>query len=543
MTSRNISLANKCQLLFGLALLVILVAALSVPWFRMQRVVERGQFEIADQLAEAWLTGMIQLGAEAAERAADDRIPDTPTSLHATGMEIRMIPLTAAEARSRNDAFLSSNLERFKQSPKESVPGGLRAWDTAGQTLKYRYLRAIFESDLEAAAVTGRTNRERRSLPISDNLWGVLLIERSADEAAAELTFNRAYIILSGLFALAIAILVFYFITTKLILSPVRVLRDAAERVSRGDLYIRSDIATGDEFEELSNTFNLMLANLKSSQDQLRQINKSLDLRMNELMQSNTVLAQGNRLKSEFIANVSHELRTPLNSILGFAEVVSELEAGEPESPARAKKIKYLMNIINSGRALLEMINDLLDLAKIEAGRLEINVEPTSVRDVCESLATLIRPQADKKKIVLTVSVPETMPLIETDAGRMQQIIFNFLSNAVKFTPESGSIRLWSQRTHDHEKGELVRISVTDTGPGIRSEDQAMIFEKFRQLDQGHARQYSGTGLGLAICRELSALLGGSIELESRPGEGSTFSLILPLHLKQKSAQPLMPGA
>ena len=143
MASRNISLANKCQLLFGLALLLVLAAALSVPWFRMQRVVERGQYEIADQLADAWAAGLIQVGVDA---------PETSPS----GLEFRLLPLAAAKQRAASDPFFTDFIARCESAPKESIPGGRRAWDPAGQTLKYRYLRAVFESDLEAAAVPNR---------------------------------------------------------------------------------------------------------------------------------------------------------------------------------------------------------------------------------------------------------------------------------------------------------------------------------------------------------------------------------------------------
>ena len=359
-----------------------------------------------------------------------------------------------------------------------------------------------------------------------------------------EVFINRAYILGSGVLAGVLAVGVFYVITTRIILSPVRVLRETAERVSMGELNIRSDIRTGDEFEELSETFNLMLANLKSSQDQLRQINKSLDLKLNELAASNVFLEQSNQLKSEFLANVSHELRTPLGSILGFAEVIQELdeESGEdPDVSRREKRLRYLHNIITSGRSLLELINDLLDLAKIEAGRLEISVEPTSVADVCEGLMTLVRPQAEKKNIELVVQVSAMLPAIETDPGRFQQIIFNFLSNAVKFTPDGGRISLSAERVRSPEAGEQVRVSVSDTGPGISAADQQIIFEKFRQVDASHTRRHAGTGLGLAICRELAGLLGGSVSVTSELGAGSIFTLTLPLRLEVDKPQALMP--
>jgi len=187
------------------------------------------------------------------------------------------------------------------------------------------------------------------------------------------------------------------------------------------------------------------------------------------------------------------------------------------------------------------MINELLDLAKIEAGRIDLNVESVSIADACEALANLIRPQAEAKQIELVVKVPRDVPVVKTDAGKLQQILFNFLSNAVKFTPASGRIEL-SARTHKDADGQVhgVAINVTDTGPGIPLEHQEAIFEKFRQLDDSHTKQHAGTGLGLAISRELARLLEGRIDLDSDEGRGATFTLFIPLSLEARS-QPLMP--
>jgi signal transduction histidine kinase len=351
-----------------------------------------------------------------------------------------------------------------------------------------------------------------------------------SDLAQQQLLFNRVYIVVAGLFASLLAIGVFYYITKRIILSPVRVLRDTAEQVAAGDLNIRSDINTGDEFERLSVVFNQMLENLKSNEDQLRGINKSLDLKLGELAETNVALFEANKLKGEFLANVSHELRTPLNSIVGFAELLNETLKDYNDEKTE-KRRRFLANIIQSSRLLLELINDLLDLAKIEAGRMDIRIGQMSLADTGEGLINLIRPQADKKQISLTLRIPTSIPLIQTDAGKFQQIIFNFLSNAVKFTPENGAITL-SASPLSHEPGSEpthVRVSVADTGLGIPKDQQKRIFEKFTQLDSTHTREYSGTGLGLTISQELSNLLHSEVELESELGKGSTFSLVIPI--------------
>lgn len=566
MRSRGISLANKCQMLFGAAILLILTAALAVPWFRMQRMIDRGEHEIARQLANAWLQNVIELGtvpetvmvpgpnssagSEPDAGTGSNRIEPKPkdsAGLRGVG-RFRMEVLTPAEAEVRaeevDDALLARALAEFRKNPESDAI--FSVVQEPGEPIHYRYLRPISARQMAVVqdprfAIYGDSSF---SAQIANPLRGILIIERNAVSASGQLFVNRTYLLLSGLFAGALAVLVFYFITMRLILSPVRVLRETTERVSKGDWNVRSDISTGDEFEELSDMFNEMLASLKSSQHQMRQINKSLDLKLTDLARSNVMLVEANQLKSEFLANISHELRTPLNSILGFAEVIEELEQRAPRSDEQVKRLRYLQNILDSGRNLLQLINDLLDLARIEAGRVEVQAELANIAEACEGLTTLIRPLADKKGIDLQVHVGASLPLVETDPGKFQQIVFNFLSNAVKFTPKRGSVTICAERWRSGagaDSVDAVRVSVADTGPGISAEDQKLIFEKFRQVDASHTREHQGTGLGLAICHELAVLLGGSISVESEEGNGATFALILPVRIQREEPLALMP--
>jgi two-component system, NarL family, sensor histidine kinase BarA len=259
---------------------------------------------------------------------------------------------------------------------------------------------------------------------------------------------------------------------------------------------------------------------LKLSADRLRSINKSLDLKLGQLAESNVALYESNRLKSEFLANVSHELRTPLNSILGFAELLKDSLTAGPES----KTARYVSNILQSGKHLLDLINDLLDLAKIEAGRMEVRSEPLSLPDLFEGLGNILKPLLEQKGLTLAGEVDIQVPIMRTDPGKLQQILYNFLSNAIKFSPPGGRIVLAAKLD---ETGH-VRISVTDQGPGISPAQQQIIFEKFRQIDASVTRTHSGTGLGLAISKELTALLGGSIGVRSAQGAGATFWIIVP---------------
>ncbi len=530
MAKVRLSLASKCQLLFGLAVVLIITAALAVPWIRMQRLLDEGQREIAREIADAWLADLV---------ASDDRLWSTREQVLAHGDEqprlLHLVPERRFDRRVQADAFFAEALRRFTEQPQRSDL--LRRRPTDEASMRYRYARPVRQSDVER--LTGLLDPTLPPTPEADPLVAVVLVDMGAQWAQTQLLLNRVYIIIAGLIAMMLAIVVFWFITMRIILGPVRVLRSTAEKVSEGDLNIRSDINTGDEYEQLSDAFNDMLANLKASQEQLQQLNRQLDVKVDELAQTNVSLFEANRLKTDFLANVSHELRTPLNSITGFAELLSE--AIEQGKPLEDKHQRYLSNIAQSSRSLLNMINELLDLAKIEAGRIDLHVEPASVPDVCEAMGSLIRPQAEAKHLQLAVKVGRDLPVIKTDVGKLQQVLFNFLSNAVKFTPAQGRIELAAAADRDGEgRARGVRISVSDTGPGIALEHHEAIFEKFSQVDDSHTKQHGGTGLGLAISRELARLLEGRIELESDLDRGATFTLVLPLELEARS-QPLMP--
>src|SRR5438874_3063016 len=225
-------------------------------------------------------------------------------------------------------------------------------------------------------------------------------------------------------------------------------------------------------------------ATLLSANSPIFAINKSLDTKIGELAESNVALYESNRLKSEFLANVSHELRTPLNSILGFAELLRDINAGE------GRQTRYIQNILSSGKNLLELINDLLDLAKIEAGRMEVRSEPLSLTDLFEGLVGILKPLLQTKDLTIETQVAADVPIIQTDPAKLQQVLYNFLSNAIKFSPHGEKIVLSAER----ELPDGVRVSVTDRGPGIEPDKHSVIFEKFRQLDASVTRTHSGTG-------------------------------------------------
>lgn len=339
---------------------------------------------------------------------------------------------------------------------------------------------------------------------------------------------NRAILLSTAVLTGFLAMVASYAIVRYVIVKPLKHLRNVSDAVSRGDLAQRAEIHTADEFEELAQAFNRMLRHLLDAQQELRQVNADLDSKVDELAQLNMRLFELNRLKSDFLATMSHELRTPLNSIIGFSDVLGAI----PSLDERQKR--YVQNIQKSGKMLLDMINDILDLAKIESGKMELRPTEFRLEHVVHAQCDMARPLTERKNLDLSIDVEPGL-VVYQDQGKVQQILNNLLSNAIKFTPDGGRIGV-AARALDAGRFELV---VSDTGVGIAEADQTHIFEKFRQgrtvMPSGDAltREYSGTGLGLSIVKELCKLLGGDISLRSELGKGSIFMVRLPQRLPQ----------
>src|SRR5438093_2980084 len=315
-------------------------------------------------------------------------------------------------------------------------------------------------------------------------------IERGVD-------INRAVLISTALLTALLIMGGSYLIVRYVIVKPVKHLKEVSDAISAGKLNVRSEIQTGDEFEDLSHAFNRMLRNLVSMQERLRKVNADMDRKVDELAQANMALYESNRLKSDFLATMSHELRTPLNSILGFSEV---LLSGNSLSD---KQQRWVRNIQTSGDRLLNLINDILDLAKIEAGKMKLRLEEFGIQELCDGMINMFRPLAEKKNIDLRGQVDPGIPLLKQDLAKLQQMLSDLLSNAIKFTPEGGRVMVKAEA----DPGYLT-LTVTDTGVGIAPEEQELIFEKFRQSGNPLTRAHAGTGLGLSIVRELARLLG-----------------------------------
>ena len=403
----------------------------------------------------------------------------------------------------------------------------MEEWRTLPGKTKYIYAQAVTYKRECIGCHAYREGASGKQVEIRPgDLACVAMIKLPLDQINRDINQNRAILISAALVTAIVAMFASYAIVRYVIVKPVKHLRDVSDAIAAGRLTSRAQIQTGDEFEELAHAFNRMLHNLVAMQQELRDVNHDLDRKVDELAQANLALFEMNRLKSDFLATMSHELRTPLNSIIGFSEIL----AGSDTLGDRQKR--FAANIQTSGKMLLGMINDILDLAKIESGKMEVQTEDFSVRDVCEALTALARPIADRKNIDLECRLDDAIPLLRQDPGKLRQIIYNLLSNAIKFTPDGGRVSLRA-----HAEGRMVVLSVADTGIGIAEEDREKIFEKFRQA--GHpgqpegilTREHQGTGLGLSIVRELSKLLGGDVHLDSRPGQGSTFTVKIPLQL------------
>jgi two-component system sensor histidine kinase BarA len=358
----------------------------------------------------------------------------------------------------------------------------------------------------------------------SDKLFAVkVTLDEPLSSSTAAIDWIRAILSAAGITTFFVAMVALYVIVRYVIVKPLSHLRDVTEAISRGNTELRADIQTNDEFEELAHSFNRMLRHLTNTQSDLWQVNEDLDAKVDELAQLNMRLYEMNRLKSEFLANMSHELRTPLNSIIGFSEVLQGIDT------LSDKQRKYAGNIQKSGRVLLEMINDILDLAKIDAGKMEVNPSEFQIDAIVHSQVDTVRHLADEKNIALTVQTVSGVPEVYLDQTKVQQILTNLLSNAIKFTPEGGRISVSTHRT----AGGHLQLNVADSGVGIPEEDREVIFEKFRQSKSvsgkdGLTREYSGTGLGLSIVKELCKLLDGAISFKSQLGHGSTFCVDLP---------------
>jgi signal transduction histidine kinase len=312
---------------------------------------------------------------------------------------------------------------------------------------------------------------------------------------------------------------------------PIQLLQEGAARIGSGDLSQRIDVHTGDELEALAEHFNRMAARLREYYADLERTveerTAQLERSLVELRAARDEADNASRHKSEFLANMSHELRTPLNAILGYTELIQDGIYGEPPEKVR----EVLDRVQASGRHLLGLINDVLDLSKIEAGKLVLARDELAIDQVVETVLTATEALAREKGLVLGAELAPGLPHGLGDERRITQVLLNLVGNAIKFTDQGGvTVRAGLAN------GSLI-VSIADSGPGIPAGQRGRIFDEFRQLDGGATRGKGGTGLGLSISKKIVELHGGRIWVESEPGQGSTFSFTLPLRPPAQGAE------
>lgn len=272
--------------------------------------------------------------------------------------------------------------------------------------------------------------------------------------------------------------------------------------------------------------------------EQLTALAQDLDQGTRALAEANVQIREADRMKSQFLANMSHELRTPLNSIIGFSEVLAERLATQIEP----RYLRFLRNIHGSGQHLLSILNDILDLSKVEAGRMELHPEAFPVAQAVEGVLNVMQAQAGQQRIELELDLSESVPVIEVDPAKFKQILYNLLSNAVKFSPPGASVKVTLRRLAGSASplGEpAVELAVADHGIGIAPENHEAVFREFFQVEHTGARAQGGTGLGLSIVKKFTELMGGRVALTSAPGRGSTFRVFLPVQVSLPGTQPL----
>jgi signal transduction histidine kinase len=332
---------------------------------------------------------------------------------------------------------------------------------------------------------------------------------------------------------LVVCLLIMYAALSYLVTRPLSKIRSGVESIQTGDLNVRlaytessremSTLVT--EFNQMARELSDIYSNLETQvadrTSQLAQANAVLERQRAQLEEANERLRDENRYKSDFLAMMSHELRTPLTSIIAFTELLNRDSRPKDEKEAETRS-----EIEANSRALLLMINDILEMSRLDAGKADMNVEIVDLGDVVCMVEAVVQPLADKSGIDFSCEIDSDVPLVEADFEKIRHVLENLCGNAVKFTAEGGRVGLYVE--HCPDRGE-VWMKVSDTGIGIAEDDQCRIFERFVQADSSPSRKYSGTGLGLALAKEYTEMHGGTLSVESKPGAGSVFTVRIPI--------------
>lgn len=398
--------------------------------------------------------------------------------------------------------------------------------------------RNVADLDQVRSAFQPRSNADRATWIIAKNLngqkvfssWsplpiigGMVFVEQTVQEVYGPLyssLFRTSGFLLAGL---AMSLIAAVFVARRVV-RPLETLRDGVERIGRGDMNSHLELKTGDEIEVLAEEFNKMADNLRRAYDELE---RKVAERTRDLAIANERLQELDRLKSDFVSNVSHELRTPLTAIKGAVDLVLREVAG----PLTEKQTHYLTRVRSNTQHLTGLINDVLDLSKIESGSSEVKPSRISLGSLVHEVIETLRPVAAEKVIMVNTIIPEPSIFVWADQDKINQVLMNLIGNAIKFTPTSGTVTVSVLR----KSKDTVQVSVSDSGSGVLPSESEKIFEKFYQIADVGSAKPKGTGLGLAICKALVELHGGKIWVESQMKHGSTFNFTLSVYAAENS--------
>ena len=379
----------------------------------------------------------------------------------------------------------------------------------------------------------------------SQKVLGGMIIKMNADQTYEAITATRTRSIVLTALGIAAIIALTYAMLAKLVSRPIEILADKARRFAEGDMSVHVEVKTEDEVGVLGKSFNYMVKKISSFSKELEVVvaRRTMMLRDKTLLleRANRELRELDRLKSSFLANMSHELRTPMNSIIGYSELLLDGVDG----PVNDEQAKSLRKVESNARHLLQLINDILDMSKIESGKIELDIRELDMKKVVASVTSTLEPSIAKKGLKLSLDFDENLPPVYADEDKVMQILINLLSNSIKFTNKGGITIRIKPSERGVKPGEpplFVEVCVEDTGIGIKDSDIDKLFDKFSQLDISTIRQYEGTGLGLSIARGLVVLHKGVIWAKSEYGKGSRFCFTLPLRkdILEKPAEPIM---
>ncbi len=382
----------------------------------------------------------------------------------------------------------------------------------------------------------------------SRKVIGGIVVRLDAERTYAQVVAQRNRTIMIVVFLIPITIALIFLIANRLVRRPVESLAYKAKKFAEGDMSASVDVKTEDEIGILGNTFYYMVERVSSTSKKLEEEITRKTALLDERTRLLTLLEVANRelreldkLKSTFLANMSHELRTPMNAIIGYTDLLID----EVDGPVNEEQEKSLKKVAANAKHLMQLINDVLDISKIESGKMQISPKEIDIKWLIESLLPIFEPQIKQKGLTLSYTVAEDLPLVYGDEDKIKQVLINLLSNAIKFTREGG-VKITANPSDRGipvgEKPIFAEVCVEDTGIGIKEEDIGKIFDKFVQVDLTTVRQYEGTGLGLSIARGLVSLHKGMMWVTSKVGEGSKFCFTIPFNkeMLEKPAQPVI---